>query len=40
MGWNGAPRVVGSPIVKKVGRIDVPVDKYPNVCVTFFFSFL
>ncbi|CAN6341982.1 unnamed protein product [Urochloa humidicola] len=28
--WNGAPGVVGSPVVKKVVRIDVPVDKYPN----------
>ncbi|CAL4893633.1 unnamed protein product [Urochloa decumbens] len=30
--WNGAPGpgVVGSPIVKKVVRMDVPVDKYPN----------
>lgn len=30
MGWNGAPGVVGSPVVKKVVRMDVPVDKYPN----------
>uniref|UniRef100_A0A0D9ZZA5 K Homology domain-containing protein n=1 Tax=Oryza glumipatula TaxID=40148 RepID=A0A0D9ZZA5_9ORYZ len=30
MGWNVAPRVAGSPVVKKVVRIDVPVDKYPN----------
>ncbi|KAJ1262963.1 hypothetical protein BS78_09G148000 [Paspalum vaginatum] len=29
-GWNGVPGVVGSPVVKKVVRIDVPVDKYPN----------
>ncbi|CAN6328204.1 unnamed protein product [Urochloa humidicola] len=28
--WNGAPGVTGSPVVKKVVRIDVPVDKYPN----------
>jgi hypothetical protein len=32
MVWNGAPGVVGSPVVKKVARIDVPIDKYPNVC--------
>jgi protein quaking len=32
MGWNVAPGVAGSPVVKKVVRIDVPVDKYPNVC--------
>ncbi|KAL6877199.1 hypothetical protein ACP4OV_012870 [Aristida adscensionis] len=30
MGWNGAPGVVGSPVMKKVVRIDIPVDKYPN----------
>ncbi|XP_006654416.1 KH domain-containing protein At1g09660/At1g09670-like isoform X2 [Oryza brachyantha] len=30
MGWNGAPGVAGGPVVKKVVRIDVPVDKYPN----------
>ncbi|KAL5203433.1 hypothetical protein ABZP36_014385 [Zizania latifolia] len=30
MGWNGSPGVAGSPVVKKVVRIDVPVDKYPN----------
>ncbi|XP_062180085.1 KH domain-containing protein At1g09660/At1g09670-like isoform X1 [Phragmites australis] len=29
-GWNGAPGVVGSPVVKKVVRMDVPADKYPN----------
>ncbi|KAG8085625.1 hypothetical protein GUJ93_ZPchr0010g10570 [Zizania palustris] len=28
--WNGSPGVAGSPIVKKVVRIDVPMDKYPN----------
>lgn len=41
MGWNGAPGpgVVGSPLVKKVVKIDVPVDKYPNVCATFFLVF-
>ncbi|RWW27648.1 hypothetical protein GW17_00007911 [Ensete ventricosum] len=31
-GWNGIPGVSTSPIVKKVLRLDVPVDKYPNVC--------
>jgi protein quaking len=30
MGWNGAPALVGTPVVKKVVRLDVPVDKYPN----------
>ncbi|KAM0833810.1 hypothetical protein ACQ4PT_064033 [Festuca glaucescens] len=30
MGWNGAPGVVGSPVVKKLIRIDIPADKYPN----------
>ncbi|CAD6272109.1 unnamed protein product [Miscanthus lutarioriparius] len=28
--WNGTPEAVGSPTVKKVVRMDVPVDKYPN----------
>ncbi|KXG22026.1 KH domain-containing protein At1g09660/At1g09670 [Sorghum bicolor] len=28
--WNGSPGVVGNPTVKKVVRMDVPVDKYPN----------
>jgi hypothetical protein len=31
IGWSGAPGVVTSPVVKKVVRLDVPVDKYPNV---------
>ncbi|XP_072970726.1 KH domain-containing protein At1g09660/At1g09670-like [Typha angustifolia] len=30
MSWNGAPGVVNSPTVKKVVRLDVPVDKFPN----------
>ncbi|KAM0842450.1 hypothetical protein ACQ4PT_058347 [Festuca glaucescens] len=30
MVWNGAPGVVGSPVVKKLIRIDIPADKYPN----------
>lgn len=29
-GWNGIPGVSTSPIMKKVIRLDVPVDKYPN----------
>ncbi|XP_066361755.1 KH domain-containing protein At1g09660/At1g09670-like isoform X2 [Miscanthus floridulus] len=28
--WNGTPEAVGSPTVKMVVRMDVPVDKYPN----------
>lgn len=31
-GWNGTPGVTTSPVVKKVIRLDVPIDKYPNVC--------
>lgn len=31
VGWNGAPGVATSPIVKKVIRLDVPIDKFPNV---------
>lgn len=30
VGWNGAPGVATSPIVKKVIRLDVPMDKFPN----------
>ncbi|KAL5226583.1 hypothetical protein ABZP36_014848 [Zizania latifolia] len=30
MGWNGAPAISGTPVVKKVVRLDIPVDKYPN----------
>lgn len=30
MGWPGAPGVPATPIVKRVIRLDVPVDKYPN----------
>jgi protein quaking len=30
MGWNGAPALVGTPVVKKALRLDVLVDKYPN----------
>ncbi|CAM0883987.1 unnamed protein product [Alopecurus aequalis] len=30
MSWNGAPPHAGTPVVKKLVRLDVPVDKYPN----------
>ncbi|KAM3404172.1 hypothetical protein ACQJBY_007325 [Aegilops geniculata] len=30
MGWNGGPGVVGGPVVKKLVRMDVPAEKYPN----------
>ncbi|XVE67493.1 hypothetical protein DITRI_Ditri08aG0165400 [Diplodiscus trichospermus] len=30
MGWPGLPGVPTTPIVKRVVRLDVPVDKYPN----------
>ncbi|XP_058097665.1 KH domain-containing protein At1g09660/At1g09670 [Magnolia sinica] len=30
VGWHGAPGVPSSPVVKKVMRLDVPVDKFPN----------
>ncbi|KAJ6850650.1 KH domain-containing protein-like isoform X2 [Iris pallida] len=30
VGWNGAPGVPNSPVLKKVIRLDVPVDKFPN----------
>lgn len=30
MGWHGAPGVPISPVVKKLMRLDIPVDIYPN----------
>jgi protein quaking len=36
MSWNGAPALAGTPVVKKLVRLDVPVDKYPNVRLDFF----
>ncbi|XP_039122382.1 KH domain-containing protein At1g09660/At1g09670-like isoform X2 [Dioscorea cayenensis subsp. rotundata] len=30
MGWNGTPVVTSTPVVKKVVRLDVPIDKFPN----------
>lgn len=30
MAWHGVPGVPISPVVKKVIRLDVPVDKFPN----------
>ncbi|KAE8719187.1 Smg-4/UPF3 family protein, putative isoform 1 [Hibiscus syriacus] len=30
VGWPGLPGVPTTPIVKRVVRLDVPVDKYPN----------
>ncbi|XP_019708423.1 KH domain-containing protein At1g09660/At1g09670 isoform X2 [Elaeis guineensis] len=30
VGWNGAPGVAIGPVVKKVVRLDVPADKFPN----------
>lgn len=32
IGWNGTAGVAVSPVVKKVVRLDVPADKFPNVC--------
>jgi protein quaking len=32
VGWIGMPGLPNPPIVKKVIRLDVPVDKYPSVC--------
>jgi protein quaking len=31
MGWPGVPGISSTPVVKRVIRLDVPVDKYPNV---------
>ncbi|KAF5179981.1 Kh domain-containing protein [Thalictrum thalictroides] len=30
MGWRGPPGVQSNPVLKKVIRLDVPVDKFPN----------
>ncbi|KAI5001396.1 hypothetical protein ZWY2020_026046 [Hordeum vulgare] len=30
MSWNGAPGLADTPLVKKLVRLDVPVDKFPN----------
>ncbi|KAK6945501.1 STAR protein, homodimerization region, partial [Dillenia turbinata] len=30
MGWHGAVGIPTTPVVKRVVRLDVPVDKYPN----------
>ncbi|KAK8582749.1 hypothetical protein V6N13_069518 [Hibiscus sabdariffa] len=30
MGWPGLPGVPTTPVVKRVVRLDVPADKYPN----------
>jgi hypothetical protein len=48
MGWPGAQGIPTTPIVKRVLRLDVPVDKYPSVSkyvpveliLTFFFQFV
>lgn len=31
LGWHRAPGIPTTPVVKRVIRLDVPVDKYPNV---------
>lgn len=31
MGWPGVQGVPATPVVKRVIRLDVPADKYPNV---------
>lgn len=38
MGWPVGLGVANTPVVKKVIRLDVPVDKYPNV--SFGFSWM
>ena len=39
LSWNGAPALGGTPVVKKLVRLDVPVDKYPNVSMHYFRAF-
>ncbi|CAL9114358.1 unnamed protein product [Musa textilis] len=34
-GWNGTAGVNTSPIIKKLIRLDILVDKYPNACKGF-----
>jgi hypothetical protein len=36
MGWQGPPQSPGSYIVKKILRLEVPTETYPNVCFHFF----
>jgi protein quaking len=31
VGWHGTQGIPTTPIVKRVIRLDVPVDKYPTV---------
>ena len=30
MGWHGAPGVPIAPVIKKLMRLDIPIDNYPN----------
>lgn len=39
MDWQGAPPSPNSYIVKKILRLEIPVDTYPNVCYLFFFFY-
>lgn len=32
MGWQGPPQSPSSYIVKKILRLEVPTETYPNVC--------
>jgi hypothetical protein len=32
MDWQGAPPSPSTQVVKKILRLEVPVDSYPNVC--------
>lgn len=36
MGWPRVQGIPTTPIVKRVVRLDVPVDKYPNVSQNIF----
>jgi hypothetical protein len=38
MGWQGPPQSPSSYIVKKILRLEVPTEAYPNVC--FHLSYL
>lgn len=36
MGWPRVQGISNPPVVKRVVRLDVPVDKYPNVSLNSF----
>ena len=39
VGWHGNSSLPPTSVVKKVVRLDVPVDKFPNVGIILDFEF-